>query len=221
MGAFATLFDFDGVLVDSEPVHLAAFNDVLGERGIAISDAEYMARYVSFDDAGVFRAALADAGQTVDEDAVRSLVLAKSPRFLARFGESFREYPGARELVRRRATRGPVGIVSGARGDEIAFALERMGLRDAVSFVVSADDVAAGKPDPAPYVAGRAAAAKVSAFEGVVAIEDSPGGIASARAAGVRCVAVSHTFAEPVLAQAGASFVARALVDLDDAVLEA
>ena len=85
---------------------------------------------------------------------MRALVEAKHPRFLARFAEAFRAFPGAAELLARRATRGPVGIVSGALYDEITFALDRMGVRDSVDFIVSAEHTAAHKPDPAPYLQG-------------------------------------------------------------------
>ncbi len=147
----ATLFDFDGVLVDSEPVHLAAFNDVLSSRGVVIGEEEYQARYIALDDANVFRAVLARGGRTLREEEVRSLVAAKKPRFMARFEEGFRVFPGAAELVARRAGRGPVAIVSGALGSEIAFALDKMGLRAAVDVIVSADRAPTSKPDPGPY----------------------------------------------------------------------
>jgi HAD superfamily hydrolase (TIGR01509 family) len=217
---FATLFDFDGVLVDSEPVHLAAFNDALSRMNITISEQEYVDRYLSLDDASAFREVLSRHRITLDEEQIRALVAAKAPRFMERFEAGFKEFPGARELVLRRAARGPVGIVSGAFEREIEFALRKLGVRDAVAFVVATDHVAASKPDPEPYRAGLAALAKLGHTGGVVAIEDSLGGIASAVAAGVRCVAVSHAYAEAELSRAGAVAVVASLGELDDAVLE-
>ena len=87
----ATLLDFDGVLVDSEPVHLAAFNDVLARRGIAIDEREYVEHYLSLDDAGVFRAVLSSGGLTLREEEVRACVAAKAPRFMARFESAFKQ----------------------------------------------------------------------------------------------------------------------------------
>jgi beta-phosphoglucomutase len=217
---FATLFDFDGVLVDSEPVHLAAFNDVLKGRGITLTEREYVERYMAFDDAGVFREVLSRRNITLDEEQVRALVTAKAPRFMERFEASFQVFPGARELLVRRAGRGPVGIVSGAFEREIDFALRRMGVRDRIAFVVAADHVSASKPDPEPYVAALAALSKLGHDGGAVAIEDSIGGVASAVAAGVRCVAFSHAVGAGELARAGAVEVADALDALDDALLE-
>ena len=217
---FATLFDFDGVLVDSEPVHLAAFNDVLGPRGITIGEREYLDRYLGLDDAGVFRAVLSRGGKTVREEEVRALVEAKNPLFMARFEEAIRIFPGARELLARRAQRGPVGIVSGALEGEIVFALEKMGARDQVAFVVSADKTPVSKPDPAPYLAALAQLARAKHTGGVVAIEDAVGGIRSAKGAGLRCVAVSHSYPGEQLRAAGADAVVADLASLADALLE-
>src|ERR1700722_9860408 len=176
----ATLLDFDGVLVDSEPVHLAAFNDVLAGHGISISEPEYAKRYLSLDDAGVFRAVLSRGGRTLREDEVRSLVTAKAPKFMERFAGSFRTFPGAAELIARRAARGPVGIVSGALEREIEFALE-----------------------------GDA-----------VVVEASIGGVTAAKRAGLRCVAVSHSYSRDELLAAGADAVVADLAGLTDSVLE-
>jgi beta-phosphoglucomutase-like phosphatase (HAD superfamily) len=218
--AFATLLDFDGVLVDSEPVHLAAFNDVLAAHGVAISEAEYLEKYLSLDDAGVFRAALSRGGATLREDAVRACVNAKAPRFMARFEEAFRTFPGAPELVERRAARGLVGIVSGALEREIEFALAKMGVRGAVAFIVSAEKSRASKPDPAPFLQGIEELARLGHRGPAVAVEDSTGGVRSAKGAGLRCVAVAHSYAPGPLLAAGADDVLSDLAALTDAVLE-
>jgi beta-phosphoglucomutase len=216
----ATLFDFDGVLVDSEPVHLAAFNDVLALVDVAIDARTYAERYLSLDDAGVFREVLSASGRTTTEDEVRALVEAKSPRFLARFAANFQVFPGAAEIVERRAARGPVGIVSGALKDEIAFALEKMGLEGNVSFVVSAERTIASKPDPAPYLLALEELRALGFTSGAVAIEDSLGGVISAKRAGLRCVAVTHSCGAEALVRAGADAVVVDLPSLSDALLE-
>jgi HAD superfamily hydrolase (TIGR01509 family) len=217
----ATLFDFDGVLVDSEPVHLAAFNDVLAAFGIAIDEREYADRYLSLDDAGVFRAALSRAGRAPGEDEVRTLIEAKSPRFLARFEEAFRPFPGAAQLVARRAARGPVGIVSGALEREITFALDKMGVRPAVSFVIGAESTAVSKPDPAPYLLAIDELKRLGrSTPSAVVIEDSLGGVVSAKRAGLRCVAVAHSYTRDELARAGADAVVDTLEALTDALLD-
>jgi beta-phosphoglucomutase-like phosphatase (HAD superfamily) len=216
----ATLFDFDGVLVDSEPVHLAAFNDVLAPHGVVIAADEYAARYLSLDDAGVFGDVLSRRGKAPTDDEVKALVASKAPRFLERFADAFRVFPGAIELVARRAARGPVGIVSGALEQEIVFALGKMGLLGKVAFIVSADCCTLSKPEPAPYLLALEKLRIFGDLPAAVAIEDSLGGIASARGAGLRCVAVAHSYPLDDLAQAGADRAVSDLAQLTDELLD-
>ena len=217
---FATLFDFDGVLVDSEPIHLAAFNDVLRTCDRWIDPRSYVERYLSLDDAGVFRALLESHERTLSDSELARLIEAKSGRVMALLDKQVPAYSGASELVLRRAARGPVGIVSGALDREIAFALSRMGVRDAVSFIISAESTEVSKPDPAPYRAALAELRRREQGGNVVAIEDSLGGIRSAKSAGLRCVAVAHTYDSRELSEAGADAVAPNLLALSDALIE-
>ena len=217
----ATLLDFDGVLVDSEPVHLAAFNDVLGRHGISIGEAEYTQRYLSLDDAAVFRAVLSRGGRTLREDEVRACVTAKGPRFMARFEQEFRVFPGAPELVERRAARGLVGIVSGALEPEIDFALKKMGVRERVSFVISAERALASKPDPSSFLLAVKELKKLGHEGPSVVVEDSLGGVTAARRAKLRCVAVTHSYSRDELLKAGADAVVPNLGGLTDEVLDA
>jgi beta-phosphoglucomutase len=216
----ATLLDFDGVLVDSEPVHLLAFNDVLAAYGIDVGEREYLESLLSLDDAGVFRVVLSRHGLPSREEEVRALVEAKAPRFMARFEEAFRVFPGAAQLVVRRAARGPVGIVSGALEREIAFALREMALSAAVSFVISAERTPVSKPDPAPFLLAMDELRRLGHTGGAVVVEDSAGGITAAKRAGLRCVGVAHSYPPAVLLGAGADAVVDDLASLTDALLE-
>jgi HAD superfamily hydrolase (TIGR01509 family) len=213
----ATLFDFDGVLVDSERVHLAAFNDVLAARGIVISEQEYVSRYLSLDDAAVFRTALVLHGHTwPSEHELRALVAAKNPRYMARFATEVRVFPGAAQLVARRAARAPAGVVSGALGSEIAAGLSLMGVGACVSFVVSE----AKKPDPESYILAMGELRARGYVGRAVVVEDSLGGIAAAKGAGLRCVAVAHSYPRDDLARAGADAIVDDLASLTDELLD-
>jgi beta-phosphoglucomutase len=216
----ATLFDFDGVLVDSEPAHLAAFNDVLEPLGLSIGESDYADRYMSYDDAGVFQAVLRHAGRTVNVEHVRALVEAKQPRFLDRFAGSFRVFPGAVELIERRAALGPVGIVSGALETEIVFALDKMGVAHRISLLVSAESVSASKPDPAPFLKALSDLRRTPHAGAVVVVEDSLGGVEAAKKAGLRCAAVTHSFGRVALLHAGADVVVDELRALTDPILD-
>ena len=217
----STIFDFNGVLVDDESVHLAAFRDVLRPHGVSFDDATYNERYLGFDDAGAFRAMLVDAGRTPSDADVAALVEEKKPVYMDRIGEALVVFEGAAAIVRRRAQLGVVGIVSGALRHEIEHCLGVMGVRDAVAFIVSAEDTTQCKPDPQGYVLGVEALAQAGAGAArIVVIEDSIAGIEAAKSAGLRCVAVAHSYPVERLQAAGADAVAARLADLTDALLD-
>ncbi len=223
----ATLFDFNGVLVDDESVHLEAFRAVVGPLGIVIDDATYAARYLGFDDAGAFRAMLEDAGAEASEVEVARLVAAKKPVYMQMIAGALVIFEGAADIVRRRAQLGPVGIVSGALRDEIEHALAVMGVRDAIAFIVSADDTTRCKPDPEGYTLALKAldealpvGKRALTRSRVIVIEDSLAGIEAAKAAGLRCAAVAHSYSAEKLRAAGADIVVQHLAELIDELLD-
>ncbi len=217
-----TLFDYNGVLVDDEHVHLEAFRDVLRPLGIEISEAVYWERYLGFDDPGAFRAMLADAGRTASDARIAELVQAKRPHYLSRAQTALRPFEGAAEVVRRRARAGAVGIVSGALADEIAFGLDVLGVRDLVAFVVSSEDTRACKPDPEGYEIGKRRLQELAGAEAerAIVVEDSLAGVQAARAAGLRCIGVAHSYAEEELQKAGANLTVARVAELTDRVFE-
>jgi len=211
----ATLFDYNGVLIDDEDVHLAAFREAVRPLGIEITEEQYVARYLGFDDAGAFRAMLEDAGKEVTEARVNDLIEAKKPLYLARIDRA-RMFAGAKELVKRRAAKGRVGIVSGALRSEIELGLAKLGVESDISFIVSAEDAPRCKPDPMGYLIGIK---RLEGEQNIVAIEDSLAGVQAARRAHLRVVGVAHTYPEAELLAAGADAAVHALADLDDEIL--
>jgi HAD superfamily hydrolase (TIGR01509 family) len=219
----AIIFDFNGVLVDDEAVHLAAFRDVLAPLAISVSDDDYTNRYLGFDDAGAFEAILTDAGRPPTREEVGALIEKKRPFYMRRAEASLVVFEGAVDLLTRCAELGPIAIVSGALRDEIHFALGKMGVRDLVTLVVSAEDTKRGKPDPEGY---NLAVLRLGEAEGrelrlCLAIEDSLAGIQAAKGAGLLCLAVAHSYPQGQLEEAGADHVARAVRDVDAALLTA
>lgn len=215
----ATLFDYNGVLVDDEAVHLAAFRDVLGPFGIEISETEYVDRYLGFDDVGAFEAIFRDRGRPLGERDVSALVEAKRPFYLQRAKGTLRGFPGASELVRRRAGAGPVGIVSGALRDEIRLGLDVLGVRDLVRVVISAEDARKSKPDPEGYLLALEALSLSASPDHCIVVEDSLAGVASARAASLACIAVAHSYPADELRRAGADVVVAHLDAITEALL--
>jgi HAD superfamily hydrolase (TIGR01509 family) len=213
----AAVFDFDGVLVDSEPLHFRALRDALRTEGVSITEGEYWSIYLAYDDRGAIRLALEQHGVPVDADRVERLAAAKVERFAALLPE-VAVFPGARELVRALAAEVPLAIASGARHEEIVKVLGATGLADAFGVVVGAEDAPRTKPDPAPYAeAARLLRARVPALApgDCLAIEDSMPGIASARAAGMKVLGVAHSY--PAEKLTAAHRVVDSLVGLDPA----
>jgi beta-phosphoglucomutase len=194
----AVVFDFDGVLANSEPLHLRAYQQVLAERGVVLTRAEYYDRYLGYDDVGAFRAIGSDHGHRWSVDAIAALVDAKAARLEQLEREASVLFPGAEAAVRRAAAAVPIAIASGALRAEILRVLERAGLAGAFAAVVAAEDTPASKPAPDPYLRAverlSAAAGSPLAPAECAAVEDSHWGLDSARAAGLKTVAVAHTY---------------------------
>lgn len=212
----ATLFDYNGVLVDDETVHLAAFRDVLSPLGIELSDEEYWEKYLGFDDREAFSHLLESAQQSVDPALIDELIARKKPHYLERAERDLRVFPGAAELVGLRAARGPVVIVSGALRDEIELGLEVLGVGTSIAGIVSAEDTSRSKPHPEGYERGLSLLRElgVEAPESGVVFEDSLDGIRAAKAAGLYCVGIGHSYAEDRLKTAGADAVVARIRDV-------
>lgn len=208
----AALLDFNGVLVNDEPLHLQLFQRVLAEEGIEpFTEEAYWELYVGLDDRAAFRALLEGAGETPDEQRLMRLIARKSSYYqeeIRRQGYPF--FPGAARLVRGLAEAGlHLGVVSGALRDEVEGALAQEGLRGSFKVLVTADDVGASKPDPEGYRLGIEALNSVPPFperllhpHEILAVEDTPAGLQAARAVGLTTLALAHTYPAAELAEA-------------------
>ena len=218
----AVVFDFDGVIADSEPLHLRAFQRTLAEEGLTLTTEDYFSRYLGFDDVGVFRTLARDRGVAMTDSKVTALVARKGVHLqeMRRAGEVL--FPGAADFIRRAADAVPIAIASGALKHEIEEVLQATGLRSCFTTIVASGDTPESKPSPAPYrlafhtlrdqVDGRLVPDRC------VAIEDSQWGLDSARGAGLRCVAVTNSY--PASRLTGAELIVDGLQALTLPVLE-
>ena len=201
----AVIFDFDGVIANSEPLHLRAFQDVLAEDGLRLGAEDYYARYLGFDDAGVFEHVSRDQSLALGGAAVLALVARKEASMQALLGGDTVLFTGAADFIRRCAAEVPVAIASGAARHEIMEILGGAGLGDAFRVIVAAGDTPEGKPSPQPYRLAferRQEAHDGSEARRCVAIEDSHWGLTSARGAGLRCVGVTTSYGAEALPDA-------------------
>ena len=198
----ALVFDFDGVLVDSEPLHLRAYQEVLEPRGISLPREEYYADYLGYDDPGVFRALSAARGQSIGDRELDLLIREKTQVYEGLLAAGSHLYPGAVECVRRLSTIYPLGIASGAARHEIEATLVAQGLDRFFRFVVASGDTPESKPSPDPY--RRAAELHGLPASACLAIEDSRWGIESAKTAGLWCIGITNTYPVSELMEADA-----------------
>jgi len=199
-GARAVVFDFDGVLADTEGLHLRAFQSVLSPLGFALNRDDYFDRFIGLNDHDLVVTIAADHGRSIDADAYAAIMTAKSREYsrLLRAGEVL--FDAAAATVTRLGARYRLGIASGSFHREIDSILKANNLAAAIAVVVGADDVKRSKPYPDPY------ATAVSALgvnpSRAVAIEDTPLGLSSAKAAGLRTIGITTSHAPSQLRDA-------------------
>jgi beta-phosphoglucomutase len=199
----AVIFDFDGVIADTERAHLRAFQAAFQPHGWTLEDAEYFETYLGYDDRAVVERFVRHRQLPSAPDVLEAVLDAKIRAYEALLADgSAVLMPSAPACITHLAAKVPLAIASGARREEILWILERAGLASAFRAIVGADDVAEGKPSPAPYLeaARRLGVHPASA----VAIEDSVWGLVSARGAGLRTIGVTSTYTRSVLVSADA-----------------
>jgi beta-phosphoglucomutase len=198
----AIVFDFDGVLADSEPLHFRAMREMMATLGLTLTEEHYYSAYVGFDDEGVFRLIEQEQGWTFGERQVAALIDQKTAIFQDLVASADVLFPGAVECLDRLGARYPLGIASGALKQEILQILRQHGLEDRFRFIVASGDTPRGKPAPDPYA--RAAELHRLPPAACLAIEDSRWGIDAAKAAGLKCVGITTTFDAAALPNADA-----------------
>ena len=190
------IFDFDGVLVDSEPLHVQAWKVLFAQRGITVTDEEYE-HGIGMLDADWIRYVFQRRGQSVDptwwQDAKRGV-------FQDILSHDVRPFPGVLRLVRRLVPEFRLGVASNSWHENIDTALRVMGIRECFGALTGLDDVQQHKPHPEAYL--RTAQELAVPPAACTVIEDSPLGIRAARAAGMRCIGITNTLPAQELAEA-------------------
>lgn len=218
----AIVLDFDGVIADSEPLHLRAFQQTLAEEGIELSAEDYYASYLGYDDVGMFQALASEREIAMSDRQITALVARKGAKLqgLLRGGDVL--FPGAVDFLRTAASEVPLAIASGALRHEILEIVEAAGVAHLFSAIVAAGDTPQSKPSPAPYLLAferlRQTTGRDLHPRRCVAIEDSRWGLESAQGAGLRCVGVTHSYAAAELQ--GADLVVSGLNELTLPVLD-
>lgn len=208
----AVLFDFDGVLANTEPVHLQMFRAVLQRHAISLTEADYLEKYLGLDDRACFDAVFRDWKKELTPQTREELVREKNQKFLEFVGGRRLLLPGVSDVIRGLDRRYYLSIVSGALRNEIEQVVRSEGLRDFFQVIIGADQVSKGKPDPQGFLMALKLLNRDHIPESEIllpgeclAVEDSPWGIEAARKAGIFCVAVTTSY--PALKLTGADHV--------------
>jgi beta-phosphoglucomutase len=212
--AEAVIFDFDGVIVDTEPIHYAAFQRVLEPLGLQFTWDEYVETYIGFDDRDAFRHVFSSHGTNLGTEELHGLIEQKALLFAEVIRAGVSAYPGVLELISHlHEHKYPLAICSGALRSDIDPILSMLGISDFFDVIVTADDVAASKPDPECYQLAfrRLQSVHMNRFTkcATLAIEDTPAGISAAKAAGLLVCAVTNSYPADRLDQA--TFVTESL----------
>ena len=195
----AVLFDFDGVIVNSEPLHFHAFHEVLATEGFDLSETEYYSEFLGFDDRGAFKHIFEKHHRPLDPKTFLRIMTRKSEAMMDLIhGRKYHALPGVEELVRGLWRNYPLAICSGALREEIEAMLEGIHLRDCFKVIVAAEDVTIGKPDPQGYLLttkllGEQAKLSLSPADCLI-VEDAPTVIRSVRAVGFKVLGVATSY---------------------------
>ena len=204
----AVIFDFNGIIVNDEPIHFLLFQRVLEEEGINLTEEAYYARYLGFDDRGAFSASFRENQRPLDEAQLCELVARKAAYYKDAIRDHVQFFPGVARLITALAETLPLAVASGALRHEIEMILDSAGLRQPFRAIISSEDVVRGKPEPdiflkALQILNEQSKEPLHAANCVV-IEDSKEGLRGALRAGMKCLAVTNSHPAELLGDAHA-----------------
>ncbi len=195
----AIIFDFDGVITDSEILHLRAFNRVLAQHGVEISTKDYYKEYLGYTDIDCFTLLIQKGRLKIDEQQIENLIKQKNQVFEELAKTDGQIIEGVRDFLQMlKGNNIPMAICSGALRAEIELILEKAKLRDFFEVIVSAEQVKRGKPNPEGFLLvlkklNQGQEQHIKAGQ-CIAIEDSHWGLKAAKAAGMHTVAVTNSY---------------------------
>ena len=197
----AIIFDFDGVIVDSEPLILELTRKIAAREGWTLSTEEYYREYLALDDRAIVEHLFRSHGKQIERARRDALLQWKSAAYLEAIRDGLPAMPGAVEFVHRLRSAGySLAIASGSLQEEVEYLLRKLGLHEHFSALATAEDSERSKPDPGVYLKALGRLQRLEVFRERVlqpaeclAIEDAPAGVHAAHAAGIKCLAFTHS----------------------------
>lgn len=213
----AIIFDLDGTLADTEPLHFEAFAATLADEAITLDRDEYFRRLIGFNDRDCFATILAENGREASEPRINGLIKCKAALYQRMIANRDVLFPGAADFVRRCAERFPLVLATGTLRDEADTILRRAGLRELFLDIVAAEDVERGKPEPDCFIAALGRIGFLMRLRHPIepaeclVIEDTIFGVQSARRAAMKVLALAQDTGAAELLAAGADLVRPAI----------
>ena len=222
----AIFFDFNGVIIDDETIQMKAYQEVLRGHDIELTE-EWYFDALGMDDRTFVRAMFDRAKKPLNDALWKSVLQAKTEAHRLAIQDQLPLFPGVLTFLKNTSRHFSLGLVSMANAVEVGYVFQRAGLTPLFSVIVTAEDASACKPDPMCYSTGLAKLNEKRHHERLLpllpaeclAIEDSPPGIQSARAAGMRTLGITNTVSEEALRTAGADVVTGSLADWNAAAV--
>lgn len=201
----ALIFDFNGLIIDDEPIHAVLFQKVLLARDIVLTDEDYWETYLGYDDRGLFEAVYLREGKKITPKITKELIAEKNKLYFPALAKNLKFFPGVVEFIREVKKKYVLAIVSGALRSEIEFVLKEGNLAQYFECIVSANEAKHGKPHPEGFVLALTQLKKKhpAILPGnCLVLEDSHAGIDAAHRAQMPVVAMTHTYAREELTAA-------------------
>jgi len=200
----AIIFDFDGIIVNSEPLIMQLTQAMAAQEGWTITEEEYYHEYLALDDRGIIQHLYQRHGRPLNAARRDELLQWKMRAYAEAIRNGLPPQPGAVDFVLNVAGEFPLAIASGSLRSEIEYLLKKLGVRDKFAVLATAEDAEHSKPDPEVFVKalGRLREVPLGTEESghqalraadCLVIEDAPAGIEAAHAAGMRCLALAHS----------------------------
>jgi beta-phosphoglucomutase len=196
----AIIFDFDGIIVDSEPRIMELIQGIAAQEGWTLTEEEYYRDYLALDDRGVIDHLYRSHGRSLSVSRRDELLAWKARAYEKIIHDGLPPVPGAKEFILDAARHFPLAIASGSLRVEIEHLLEKLGLRGTFAVLATADDCERSKPDPGVYLHALALLRELPQLREpplhageCLAIEDAPLGVVAAQSAGMKCLALAHS----------------------------
>ncbi|MDQ3042588.1 MAG: HAD family phosphatase [Acidobacteriota bacterium] len=216
----AILMDFNGVIINDEPLQMQAYQEILKDEAIDLSEEDYYS-CLGMDDKTFVEAAYRRADKNYTAEKIKEINDAKTARWREIVDKEMPLFDGVENFVKKMEKDFALGIVSMARREEIEYILEKIGLRGSFLSIISAEDVSNCKPNPECYHKGfnLIDAARMTRGSNPIVhgdclvIEDSPPGIQAGKRAGLKTLGITNTVSARELREAGADAVSKSLDD--------